>query len=61
MKTFLAGLIVLFLFASPGYADQHSNEPEEAPNEVEIDEADENSKGNDVLGNDVFCKYSKAC
>ena len=61
MKTFLAGLIVLFLFASPGYADQHSNEPEEAPNEVEIDEVDEDSKGNDVLGDDVFCKYSKAC
>ena len=61
MKTFLAGLIVLFLLASPGYADQHSNEPEEAPNEVEIDEVDEDSKGNDVLGNDVFCKYSKAC
>ena len=56
MKTFLAGLIVLFLFTSPGHADQHSNEPEDAPNEVEIDEADEASKGNDV-----FCKYSKAC
>ena len=56
MKTFLAGLIVLFLFPSPGYTDQHSNEPKDAPNEVEIDEAEEDSKGNDV-----FCKYSKAC
>ena len=56
MRTFVAGLTVLFLFVSSGYSDQHSNEPEDIPNEVEIDEAEEDSKGNDF-----FCPYSKAC
>ena len=61
MKTFVATLIILFLFTLPGSADQHLNEREDMPSEVEIDEAEEDSKGNGVLGNDVFCDYSKAC
>ena len=46
MRTTLIALF-LILFASPVYADQHSNEPEDAPNEAE-----EDSKGNDF-----FCDY----
>ena len=55
MRTTLIALF-LILFASPVYADQHSNEPEDAPNEAETDEPEENSKDNDF-----FCDYSKAC
>ena len=61
MRTVIAMLIILFVFTSVGYADQHSKELEEVPNDVEIDEAEEDSKGNGVLGNDVFCDYSKSC
>ena len=48
MRTTLIALF-LILFASPVYADQHSNEPEDAPNEAETDEAEEDSKGNDFF------------
>lgn len=61
MRVFLVSYIILFLFTSLGYTNQYSSEPENTPNEVEIDDEEEESKGNDVLGNDVFCDYSKAC
>ena len=44
---------LLILGAVPAYADQHSNEPEDAPNEAETEEADKDSKGDD------FYNYSK--
>ena len=56
MKPLLTALTLLILVTVPAYADQHSNEPEDAPNEAETDEAEEDSKGNDF-----FCPYSKAC
>ena len=55
MRTTLIALVLL-LFTSPVYADQHSNESEDAPNEAETEEAEEDSRGNDF-----FCPYSKAC
>ena len=48
MKPLLTALSLLILVAVPAYADQHSNEPEDAPNEAE-----EDSKGDD------FYNYSK--
>ena len=48
MKPLLTALILLILMAAPAKADQHSNEPEDAPNEAE-----EDSKGDD------FYNYSK--
>tara|TARA_B100000745_G_scaffold235069_1_gene158469 strand:- start:93 stop:257 length:165 start_codon:yes stop_codon:yes gene_type:complete len=53
MKSLLTALALLILGAVPAYADQHSNEPEDAPNEAETDEAEEDSKGDD------FYNYSK--
>ena len=53
MKSLLTALALLILVAVPAYADQHSNEPEDAPNEAEMGEAEEDSKGDD------FYNYSK--
>ena len=53
MKTLLA-VIALLLFTPLVYADQHSNEPEDAPNESDsTDAAEEESEGDD------FYNYSK--
>jgi len=47
-------LTIMMPFAIvPAYADQHSNEPEETPNQAETDKAEEDSKGDD------FYNYSK--
>ena len=49
----LALAIVMLFVTVPAYADQPSNEPEDAPNEAETDEAEEDSKSDD------FYNYSK--
>ena len=56
MIRYLILIAILFCFAVPAYADQHSNEQQDPPSEAETDEAEEDSKGNDF-----FCPYSKAC
>ena len=53
MKPLLTALILLILVAAHAKADQHSNEPGDARNEAETDEAEEDSKGDD------FYNYSK--
>ena len=52
MRTTLIALF-LIMFTSPVYADQHSDESEDATNEAETEEASK--------GNAFFCPYSKAC
>ena len=56
MTRYLILTAVLFCFGVPAYADQPSNEPADAANEAETNDAEEDSKGNDF-----FCDYSKAC
>ena len=52
MKVLALTIMMPFVIV-PAYADPHSNEPEEAPNQAETDKAEEDSKGDD------FCNYSK--